>query len=137
MPYRLVEHTADVIVEAEGACCARAFEAAAAGMYAVIVPGGAVQAAEWRTIEAEGETLEDLLLAWLTDLNYLTDAEGLVFGGFRVDRLAPPRLTGRAGGERFDPARHEGGQIVKGVTRHLLQVRHQGDRCQATVTLDV
>jgi SHS2 domain-containing protein len=137
MPYRLVEHTADVIVEAEGACCARAFEEAAAGMYAVIVPQGAIQAREWRTIEIEGDGLEDLLLGWLTELNYLTDTESLVFSAFQIERLETRHLTGRAGGEPFDPARHEGGLIVKGITRHLLQVRQEEERCLVTVTLDV
>ncbi|HEX2186587.1 MAG TPA: archease [Chloroflexota bacterium] len=137
MPYRLIEHTADVIVEAEGACCARAFEAAAAGMYAVMVHGGTVRRAEWREVEVDGEGLEELLVEWLSELNFLTDTERLLFEAFEVRRLEPHHLSGRAGGEPFDPRRHEGGQIVKGITRHLLDVRQEPGRCRVTVTLDV
>jgi SHS2 domain-containing protein len=137
MPYRLAEHTADVIIEAEGDCCARAFEDAAAGLYAVIIRDGAVQPVEWRAITVEGETLEDLLARWLEELNFLTETEGLVFSAFQVEQLQPPRLSGRAGGERFDASRHQAGLVVKGITRHLLQVQEQPGGCRLTVTLDV
>jgi len=119
--FEVLDHTADAGIVAHGRTLVEAFEQTARGMYSLLVSLDTVRETEVRGIELEEEDLERLLIAWLTELLFLTDTESLLFRRFEVE-LAGGRLSGRAHGERMDEERHEVSGQIKGVTRHLLEV---------------
>jgi SHS2 domain-containing protein len=121
-PYRILDHTADVGVEAQGSTLADAFANAATGMYSIMVHLDRVSNRVQRKVEVEAEDVEGLLTAWLLELLFITEVEGLVFRRFDVQEASPTRLVAIAHGEPLDPERHPKGAVVKAVTRHGLEV---------------
>ena len=136
-PYRILDHTADVGLEAEGATLAEAFANAATGMYSIMVHLDRVSENVHRPVEVEAQDVEGLLTAWLLELLFITEVEGLVFRRFDVQEAPPGRLVAVAHGEPLDRERHPKGAVVKAVTRHHLEVRPFEGGFRVRVILDV
>jgi len=137
MPYRIFDHTADVGLEAQGATLAEAFANAATGMYSIMVHLDRVSEKVHRPVKVEAEDVEGLLTAWLLELLFITEVEGLVFRRFDIQEASPQRLVATAHGERLDRERHPRGAVVKAVTRHNLEVRPFEGGYRVKVILDV
>jgi SHS2 domain-containing protein len=95
---------------------------------------------EQRCFEIHDASLDLLLLQFLQEFVYYKDAQRLLL---RAEAVTIQRdeagfvLRARAAGEPIDPARHELGADVKGVTLHRLQVVQTPTGWEATVILDV
>lgn len=120
MRYRLLEHTADAMVEAYGKDIGERFANAAYAMFdqmtdvSKVVPKGELK------IVLESDSKEQLLVDFLQELLFLHDTEGLVFSEFEVKTDAR-KLECIARGENFDEKRHPKRALVKGVTYHGLK----------------
>ena len=93
-------------------------------------------------VDREAADLFSLLFEWLEEMAYLKDAHGVVFHNAVLDVDSLPehsgwRLLGRLYGEGVDPARQTLRSDVKGVTKHLYEVKQEGARWKARVVLDV
>jgi len=131
------EHTADAGIVAYGRSLAETFEQAARGMYALMVDLETVRERESVEIAVEAGSVEALLVAWLSELLYLTDVRGLLFRSFQMGEATERRATGRARGEAVDRERHALGVAVKAVTRHLLEVTPIEGGYRARVLFDI
>ncbi|MFQ5878741.1 MAG: archease [Dehalococcoidia bacterium] len=136
-PFEILDHTADVGVCAHGATLGQAFEHAALAMFSVMADLTTVAEVEERRLEVHGDDRETLLVAWLSELLYLSDTQGMLFRRFAIDELAEGRLRGRAWGERIDRDRHALGTGVKAVTRHMLAVYGDDDGYRVRVIFDI
>ncbi|MGQ9636037.1 MAG: archease, partial [Bryobacteraceae bacterium] len=83
------------------------------------------------------DDVEGLLTAWLLELLFITEVEGLGFRRFEVQEASPTRLVAIAHGEPLDAERHPKGAVVKAVTRHGLEVRPTEDGHRVRVVLDI
>ncbi|HEX6206924.1 MAG TPA: archease [Actinomycetota bacterium] len=133
--YELLEHTADVGILARGDTREEAFAAAGEGLAEILgswFPGRG----EEHEVRIEGPDVEALLVAWLDELLYLSEASDAVFGGFEVDRVEETRLLARV---RVAPraGRALEGQHVKAATYHRLRVAQEPPGWTARVFLDV
>jgi len=135
--YELLDHTADVLLQARGDSLAELLVACAEGMFSVLVEGGEIEAAEAEEILVEADDAEELLHAWLRELLFRFSAEGMVFGRFELHEASPTRLRATCRGERFDPARHQGGAEIKAVTYHNFNVEHTDEGWLARVLFDI
>jgi len=125
-----LDHTADVGIRARGGSVEGAFERAAAGLFSLMVRLDAVEATASHAVVCRGETLDDLLVEWLSELLVQKDLSGLVFGRFEVDIGRGPdghELRGIARGEALDPSRHALGIEVKGISYLGLSVAQAED----------
>lgn len=113
------------------------FERAAAGMFAVLVDLETVRPAEERSVEVAGSDPDDLLVRWLSELNFLHLTEGFLFNTFRIDEMGDTSLSAAVRGERIDPARHAIHTEVKAVTYHGLHVAESGGEWTAQVIFDM
>jgi len=136
-PFELLEHTADVGVIAYGQTLAEAFVHAAEGMYSVMVNLEGVREEEERSLAVEAHDWPSLLVAWLSELVYFSDVDGLVFKRFEIKEMEPHSLRATAYGEKIDRQRHELGAGVKAITRHMLEVDEEEDGCRVQVLLDI
>ena len=134
--FRFIGHTADVGILARGETLAETFAQAALGLFSSMVDVNHVQELETRRVEAVAPNVESLLVAWLTELIYLFDAEGLALKRFDVQEMASTRIKALCRGEEFDEARHRIGPGVKGATYHKLEVKQNGE-WRAQVFLDI
>jgi SHS2 domain-containing protein len=136
-PYRILDHTADVGLEAEGVTLAEAFANAATAMYSIMVHLDRVSERVQRPVRVEARNAEGLLTAWLLELLFITEVEGLVFRRFDVREASPRHLAAVAHGEPLDPQRHPKGAVVKAVTRHGLEVGPVEGGYRVRVILDI
>ena len=137
MKYRFIDHTADAGIEAFGRDMAELFASAAGGMYALMTDLESVRPLESRDIAVEAESPEGLLTAWLLELLFLTETEGLIFCRFEVEKADSKRLQARACGEPFDAERNSAGPSVKAVTRHQLAVQQHESGLKARIIFDI
>ena len=133
MDYRLFEHTADIGVEAYGSTIEEAFENAAKGMFSIITNGSRIEPKEKRVINLAIDS--EVLVDWLSELLYINDVEGLVFGDFKVS--IGKEFTGEAWGEKYDREKHGYGTEIKAVTYHMLQIKRNKKGFKIRVLFDI
>jgi SHS2 domain-containing protein len=133
---RLLDHTADVIVEATGptleACLARL----GAGMFAIFAPPRGPGRQHRLQVEVEADDPQELAIAWLQELLFRSDVGGLALTGFEVE-LEGRRLRAQVEGRELLPQEQLLGPSVKAPTRHELRVEPGGEGWKAHVVLDV
>ena len=121
MSFTELDHTADVLIRVQGRTIDELFSESARAMFSVMY-GGPCTGGIVRTFTLESdEGLESLLHDYLSELLFITDAESLVCCSFRV-AIIGSTLTATVEGEDFDPERHGGGTIIKGISYSGLQI---------------
>lgn len=135
--YEFIDHTADAGIVAYGTSLEEVFVNAARAMTSLIVNPETITEKVRREIAAEGSDTEELLVAWLNEILYLFDAEGLVFRRFEITRLSEGHLQGAACGEKIDPSRHEVKAPVKAATYHQLKIERANGGFRGQVILDL
>lgn len=135
-PYRTFEHTADIGIEAYGATVESAFANVARGMFAIIVNDSDIDSHEERTLTLPVEDdLEQLVVDWLSELLYIYDVDGLVFGDFSL--TITDKLQATARGEPYNRDKHGYGMEIKAVTYHLLDIKRTKKGIYIKVLFDV
>jgi SHS2 domain-containing protein len=135
--FRLLDHPADVGIEAWGRILTEAFEQAALGLMSIIVDPRAVQCKEVRQIQLKSNNLETLLVKWLEEVLYLYDGQRFVGAEYHVEALSFNGLTARILGEPFSEGRHKTRTDVKAVTYHQLRVEETAAVTTVRVFLDI
>jgi len=128
--YRVLEHTADAMVEVHGKTLHERFENAAYAMFDQMTDASKIISKGELKVVLSAESREQLLVDFLQELLYVNDAEDLVFGEFAVSTDGH-ELEAVVRGEKFDESRHSKRSVVKGVTYHGLRF----DDSNGTVTL--
>lgn len=135
-PFEVIEHTADVGIIAYGRSLEELFANAAVGMMSFLIDLASVRLVQQRTVDADADDREGLLIAWLNELLVLLNADGFVPGRFTVRHLTDTRLRADVAGEPVDPTRHRFHLDVKAATYHTLEIKQDG-LWQARVIFDV
>jgi SHS2 domain-containing protein len=133
-PYEEVPHTADWALRVCGATLADLFVHAAQGMYDLMggEPGGDTPA-EARALTTEAADAESLLVAWLNELLYYTESDGLWFGDFRVRLKGETQLEAMATGRPATSLK----KYIKAATFHNLRIAQAEGGLEATIVFDV
>lgn len=131
---------ADIAFEAKGDSAEELFCAATRALLETLADPTTVED-EWeRKIHCAGDDLASLLFEWLSEIVYWKDAEGVVFHDAQL-RLRQDNgkwfLVARLQGAPVDRVRQELRNDVKGITKHLYEVRQDGLQWRARVVLDV
>lgn len=135
--FEVIEHTADIGIKARGATLIEAFEAAAEGMFSLMVDPATVENRAWLERQAEADDYEALLVAWLNDLLTVVNVESFLPGAFVVDQISHGRLRATVHGEPLDPDRHRFHRDIKAATYHQVEVKQEGGGWTARVIFDV
>ena len=135
--YRIFGTTADVGVVSSGISMEEAFEAQAAGMFAVMVDLRSVRPLVAFKVEAQGDGPERLLSSFLEELLFIFDSKQVFLKGFRIISLHGGKVTAEARGEEIDRARHVIKTPVKAVTHHMMEVREYKGRFRTKVVYDI
>ncbi len=129
--FEILDHTADVGIIAYGADLKQAFANAARALFSLITELDDVKEVTHRDIEVEAGDIESLLVAWLNELVYRFDTEGILFKRFEISQLDNSHLEARGYGEKADVSRHRLKIGVKAATYHMLKVdKNDGYRVQ-------
>ncbi|MBI2830942.1 MAG: archease [Chloroflexi bacterium] len=133
--FELIEHTADIGLNAYGGTLAEAFANAAYGMFSVIADLDAVREVESRQVEISEDDAEALLFEWLNNLLYLFDVDRIIFKRFDITEFGEWKLKATCYGEKYDPSRHQIKLGVKAATYHMMKV--DSEKNEVRVILDV
>ncbi len=137
--FELTEHTADVGLRVWGPSEPALFEQAALALASLVCDPATVEPRETYSViaEAPGGSPDALLVAWLNELLYRMETDGIVLGSFTIAGLTHRYVAARAAGEPRDRQRHEPRLDVKAATYHGLSLRRGGEGWEATIVLDV
>jgi SHS2 domain-containing protein len=135
--YRLLEHPADVGIEAFGRNLKEAFEQAALGVTSIIVDPASVDPSEQRFVALKSTDTENLLVRWLSEIIYLYDGEDFLLSDVTISRLTRGELEATLVGEKAVEGKHELKMDVKAITYHQLKVDETLDGVHLTVFLDI
>ncbi|MBC7081687.1 MAG: archease [Thermoplasmatales archaeon] len=134
--YKIIDHTADIGIEAYGKTLEEAFENTAKGMFSIITNGEKIEGKIEKKIEINREGDDEMLLVdWLSELIYLHDVEKLVFGDFKVK--INDKLEAIAYGEKYDRSKHGYGIEIKAVTYHMLEIKRNKKGFVIRVLFDI
>jgi SHS2 domain-containing protein len=135
--FRLLDHTADIGIEARATSIEGLFVQAAHGLRMVLFGDCPVQSRREEPIEVNGQDYEELLVNWLNEILYRFEIGRLAPATFLVEELGETRLRGRVLGEDFDPLRHPLLREVKAVTHHQLAIVAVNGGWQTRIYLDL
>ena len=121
--FKILDHPADLGVEASGKTLTEAFENAAAGLMSVILDPATVELRETRQIELASVDFEQLLVKWLAEVLYFYDGLHFVPREFNITKLTRTGLSASIRGEQFSETRHRTRIDVKAITYHQIVVR--------------
>jgi SHS2 domain-containing protein len=127
-----VEHTADRALRVWGRELPDLFAGAARGMVRLMADLDGLVATRWREIRLEAPDHETLLVAWLNELLFITESEGLLLVEFRCKSVTETTLVAWVGGT---PVRTTMAP-VKAATFHDLELVQDGAGWSTLVTFD-
>lgn len=131
MPFRWIDHTAELELELEAPSEEGLFEVAFDAMRELLSGPETAERVEV-DVELEGSDRALLIADWLGELAYLGETRGLV-----PDRLAWFELDDRGARARVEGAAGHPPHLVKGVTYHRLALGRADGGWRARVVLDV
>lgn len=120
MRYKLLEHTADAMVEAYGKDLGERFGNAAYAMFDLMTDLKNVEPKGELKITLSAESRDRLLVDFLEQLLFLHETEDLIFSRFEV-KTDGKKLEALVWGERFDEKRHSKRTVVKAITYHRME----------------
>ena len=128
-----IEHTADWAYRVRGNNLTELFIQAALGLYSLVGMQLAERDKTTRLIELKGIDRETLLVAWLNELLYLQESEGLGFEQLEIQHLDDTSLRATVTGSPTQQWLKD----IKAVTYHNLAVRETESGLEVTLVLDV
>lgn len=124
-----------VTMRAFGATRYELVEHAAMAMFSIGRELSAIAPTYSRPLVAPGDTMQELIAAWLEELLLLSDEEGIVWSQATVDRLEIGGVQGSAAGQ-YRTAVAPSGPVATGIG-HIGQVVEIPDGFWVDVTLQI
>lgn len=136
--FEIFEHTADIGIIAYGKTLKQAFTNSAYGMFSIVVYDlNQVQTSKTVDIEVYGNDLEEILVAFLSELLYNHTVGNLILKKFSIKEIGNTFLKAKAYGELYDPNRHEILHEIKTVTYHQLKIEKKEGYFRIQVIFDI
>lgn len=135
--YVILDHPADLGIEAYGNNLNEAFQEAAIALTSIILDASSIEPIETQTIEISATDYEHLLVKWLAEILYLYDGKNFVCAEFDIENISPNFLKAKVEGETFDSQKHPTKLDVKAITYHQILVHSNEERGLVRVFLDI
>lgn len=135
--YKLLDHTADIEIIAYGEDISALFGNAAYAMFDILVNAEEIYETETFSLHASASSIDELLVAWLSELLYQYETERIVFCRFDINSIDGKGVSALVSGEKIDQSRHEVKTEIKSVTYHQLNVEEIDGGWEAQVVFDV
>jgi SHS2 domain-containing protein len=139
--FREIEHTADTGLEVSGDTLAQLFANAAFGFYHLLFGHITIRPSHMREIVLEEQMVHDLMVRWLSELNYLLQVDQFVTGeihSLSVEKInasynLSAKLAGNQDRKYINKARFE----IKAVTYHQLEIEQNKSGYQTRIFFDI
>jgi len=135
--YVQLDHTGDIQIKVFGSSITELFNNAAYALFDVITDTSKIDSHLAETIEVTGTDKEELLVNWLSELNYLFLTESKVFYKFEIEYFKENELTATAIGEKYNSHEHPLQTEIKAVTFHDLRIEKIGKHWETKIVFDI
>ena len=135
--YVILDHPADLGVEAHGETLRMAFECAAVGVVSIIIDLSTVEPGESRAVSVSASDRDQLLVRFLSEILYLYDGQRFITTRVSIHRVGNTQLEATVWGERFCEGKHRTKLDVKAVTYHQLSISEDDNGVTVRVFLDI
>ena len=135
--YRLLEHTADMGIEARAESCLKVLEEVARGLTVILFGNSPASANVVTKIHLREEDPVELMVAWLNEILYWCEQHNLVSAASRIDALEEGELWATLSGEPFDQKRHHVERQVKAITYYQACLEETSGAWHAKVYVDL
>lgn len=133
MTYKILEHTADFIIRAEGKTIKELFSETMRGMFEAIRPQITGKKTIKREINIESMDLKALLVDFLNEALYQSDVNNEAYTGATFQKLTKTELKAVLVGKKIKSFQEE----IKAVTHHGLKIEKQRDGWVSEVLFDI
>lgn len=135
--FRLLDHTADIGIEAWGPSQGDVFIEMAKGLRRVIFGTSPAADSLQHKVTLKGDNTPELLVAWLNEIIYLFETKQLVPAVFQIRLIGEENLQATIYGERFKPTRHRIERQAKAATYHQLRLEETAESWYARAFIDL
>lgn len=135
--YRILEHPADLGLEAWGETLSDVFRQSVLALISVIVDPSVVNREKSRPVSLEATDPDQLLVRLLSEVLFCIDAERFIATQLVIDEMKGTALRGSLIGEDLDPEKHVFRLDVKAITYHQLSITEKGGLVRARVFVDI
>ena len=141
MPYKYIEHEADVGIMGIGDTIEEAFEEGAKAMFNVMIDIDKIEAKQEIDVECKANDIASLFIEWLNELVLQRDIKNIFLSKFKVEKIKKVddtyKLKGKAFGEPIDLKKHEVKIEVKAATYGGLKFEKKDNKYYVQCILDV
>lgn len=141
MPYKLLEHEADVGVLGIGDTLERSFEEGAKAMFSVMADIKKIIQKLKVEVQVKAKDESSLFVEWLNELLAKRDIEDMFFSKFKIEKIKKENtnyvLKAKAFGEKIDLNKHKIKLEVKAATYSGLKVEKKNNKYYAQCVVDV
>ena len=133
--FKIIDHPSDIGIEAYGKDLKGLFENAASGMMEIMFgsPKEYNPNLPVININVSADNIESLLIAWLSELLYLSDSKKIAIYAFEITKLTDKQLEAKALGDKISKSL----TFIKAATYNQLEVRKEKTYWKAKVIFDV
>jgi SHS2 domain-containing protein len=122
--FEIIDHTADIGIVAYGKTKREIFINAAKGMFEIIAGENRdLKENFYAKIKLEAKSLEDLLIAWLNELLYISEVKLVILNKFKIKELSDGQIKAEVGGTKINHLSIRIKREVKAVTYHRLEIK--------------
>jgi len=136
--YRIIDHPSDIGIEAFGKDKIELFENAAFGMMDMMFELNYLHPEKYRlskkfNIHVSADNLESLLIAWLSELLYISDSNKVQLSVFKIKEMTDKTLEAKVLGDKIIKI----SRFIKAATYNQLEVKKENDHWKARIIFDV
>lgn len=135
--YVQLDHTGDVRIKVFGNSIPDLFINAAYALFDTITDVDKIESQIAEAIEVSGIDKEELLVNWLSELNYLFVTESKIFNKFEIEYFRDNELSATVLGEKFNTHKHTFHTEIKAVTFHDLLIEKVGKHWETKIVFDI
>ena len=135
--FHILEHPADLGIEAWGESFGQALRQAIKGLSSVIAEPSTVGHSGKRAIEIDAGDSEQLLVRLLSEVLFCLDAEQFVTADVVFEDVKEQHLRGFLLGENLQAEKHVMKLDVKAITYHELSITQRDNRVTLRIFVDI
>ncbi len=135
--YQQLEHVGDIQIKVFGDSIEDLFLNAGFALFDLITDADKIKHELAEQVEVSGIDREELLVNWLSELNYLFITENKLFSEFEIERMTENEMTANLLGEKFKPHSHTLKNEIKAVTFHDLMIVKVGKHWETKIVFDI
>lgn len=136
MPYKYLNHTADLGVEVEANTLVGLLVNTAKAIFETQIKGRLLTREELY-LEIKSTSLEELLIEWCRELLYNFSVKGFIPKKYEIEIAENFDLRATLNGDIFDKKRHRIKMEIKNATYHDLTVKKIDNNYYAKIIFDV